>query len=342
MKSTNNGHSARAGERGPADLPRGTAGTNRRVRVGLLGCSDIARRKFLPALCTSNVAELVAVASRDGGAGQGCAVLGYDGLLSSQDVELIYLSLPNHLHEEWSIRALERGKDVICEKPLALSAASAERMLAAAEANGRLLYENIMYLHHPQHAAVRGLIAEGTIGRVTTLRTVFAIPLPQQGNFRLDPARGGGAFHDLVRYPLSAALYFLQAPPADFRGFSLERSGLTLAVHGLARTAADETFVFTVAFGQQYESYYELIGEEGKIRVDRAFTTPAELANRIMVLRGGDDASFTHPPADHFGLMLDHVCALVRGEGDFRTEHDRTRKIARLADEIEKGCPCEQ
>jgi dTDP-3,4-didehydro-2,6-dideoxy-alpha-D-glucose 3-reductase len=314
------------------------------VRVGILGCSDIARRKLVPALCRSETAVLAAVASRERekaaalAPGERYELLGYEELLCSPAVDLVYLSLPNHLHEEWTIRALEQGKHVICEKPLGLTADSVERMLRAAEQRNLLLYENLMYLHHPQHAAVKELLATGRLGRITALRSVFGFPFPQEGNFRLVPAMGGGAFHDLARYPLGTALHFLQGDISRFRGVALARDGLNVAMHGVAATSAREIFTFSIAFGQQYESFYEIVGELGKVRVERAYTTPAELANRIEVTRGTRDESFTVAASDHFQLMIEHVCALAgNGEG-VRAAHERSRRLARLAEAMERGC----
>jgi predicted dehydrogenase len=325
------------------------AGTSAdKVRVGILGCSDIARRKFIPALQGSTGAVLRGIGSRDRGKaaavnpGETCEVLGYEDLLAHPAIDLVYLSLPNHLHEEWTLRALQSGKHVICEKPLALSAASAERMLNCAGERGLLLYENLMYLHHPQHAAVKELIASGGIGRIQSLRSVFGFPFPTEGNFRLDPEKGGGAFHDLARYPLSTALYFLRGDSYQFKGYALDRNGLNVALHGIALTAAGELFSFSMAFGQQYESHYEIIGELGKIRVERAYTTPAELENLVQVSCGERDASFAVPPCDHFRLMIEHVCALVRNAGDFRETHERSRRLARLAEQMERGCHHEE
>lgn len=314
------------------------------LRVGLLGCSDIARRKFLPALHASTGAVLGAAASRSPEKARACvagtnaAALDYEELLSSAEVDLVYLSLPNHLHEEWAIRLLAAGKDVICEKPLGLSPAAVERMLAAAREHGRLLYENLMFLHHPQHAAVKALLDTGRIGRLVMLRCVFCIPLPAPGDYRLDPDRGGGARHDLARYPLATALHFLHGELRGFRGTACDRDGLNLAMQGLAMSVAGEDFRFRIAFGQPYESYYEIVGDQGSVRVARAYTPPADLANRIQVIRGGEDASFSVPAADHFRLMLEHVCALVRGGRDFRATHERSRRLAHLSEAMEKGC----
>lgn len=314
------------------------------LRIGILGCSDIAGRKFVPALLASDHAVLAAVAGRDRRKaaafvpGKNYAVYDYDELVASPEVDLIYISTPNHLHEEWTVRALEAGKHVICEKPLATSLNSAEKMLSTAEKHGVLLYENLMYLQHPQHAAVKRYLEQGHIGRITGLRTVFGFPGPPLGDFRLDPAMGGGAFHDLNRYPLSSALYFLRGAEYEFHGISFDRDRLNLAMHGVAATSADEAFSFSIAFGLQYESYYEIIGDQGKIRVERAYTTPAALANTVHVVRGDSNTSFIVPPADHFLLTINHVAALIGRSGDFRVEHARSRRLAQLAEAMERGC----
>jgi len=314
------------------------------LRVGLLGCSDIARRKFIPALAICRGAVLTAISSRlparaaefspDGS----CALCSYEELLNSPDVDLVYLSLPNHLHEEWAIRALQAGKHVICEKPLGLSPDSVERMLAAAEESGLLLYENLMFLHHPQHAALKEMVADGVIGRVRSLRTVFTIPLPRCGDFRLDPDRGGGVLQDLSRYPLGTALYHLSGVPRDFRGHSTTRDGLDLAVNGTAVTQSGEIFSYAIAFGQQYQCLYEIAGESGLIRLERAFTTPADLPGSIVVYAGSEVSELSVPPCDQFMRMIDDVAGLVRDGGDFRRFHERSRLVARLAREMEEGC----
>jgi len=321
-----------------------------RVRVGVLGCSDIARRKFMPALAKCDRAELSAVSSRSRikadqfAGGSDCLRLSHQELLASPAVDLVYLSLPNHLHEEWAIRTLEAGKHLICEKPLATSLQSAVRMLAAAVRHDRLLYENQMFLFHPQHALVKSLLASGRIGRVQALRCSFGFPLPPAGDFRLDPLQGGGAFHDLARYPLGAALHLLNGTPGGFRGQALWREGLNIAVHGTALTDAAESFSFSIAFGQQYESFYELIGEAGKIRLERAFTTPPDYGNRIMLTAADSVSWLSVPPADHFQLMIDSIAATLQSGSGYEHFNRQAGLVARLAAEMEQGCmePCHE
>lgn len=268
--------------------------------------------------------------------------MSYEDLVGDTSLDLIYISLPNHLHEEWVLRALDHGKHVICEKPLGLSVASVSRMVDRARSRGLLLFENLMFLHHPQHCAVKNVIDRGEIGRIRTVRSVFSFPCPPAGNFRLDPGRGGGAFHDLARYPLGTAWYFLQGRCLDFSGYMLDHKGLNVAVHGTALTTAQEVFIYTLAFGLPYECRYEIVGEQGSIRVDRAYTTPADMANNIRVVSGGTDASFTVPPADHFHLMIEDVCALIIQGRSFEEIHTRTLHLVEMAEQMEKGCRHEE
>lgn len=314
------------------------------IRIGVLGCSDIACRRFLPALRRSQRAQLVAVGSRDRAATQerlgACReeICTYDDLLQRADIDLIYLSLPNHLHEEWTIRALVGGKHVLCEKPLGLDAAAVRRMHDAAARHRRLLYENIMYLQHPQHAAVKELVTSGRIGRLRSLRATFTIPSLPTGNFRNDPARGGGAFHDQIRYPLSAALYFLAGQNYSFQGRSLYDGDLLTAMHGTGGTEENETFHFSIGFGLPYRSAYELNGERGSVRVERAFTTPADLASEIVVSSGGAHESIQIPPADHFLLTIEQVCELLDTPEIFPQIRARNERLALLADDLYRSC----
>lgn len=314
------------------------------VRVGVLGCSDIACRRFLPALRRSQRAELIAIGTRDRYATQerigvsSSEILSYNALLERTDIDLVYLSLPNHLHEEWTIRALMAGKHVLCEKPLGLDAAAVMRMHDVAARHERLLYENLMYLQHPQHTAIKKLAASGHLGRLRSLRATFTIPALPAKNFRNDPSCGGGTFHDQIRYPLSAALYFFSGENYIFQGRSHYDGELLTAMHGTGVTERKEIFHFSIGFGLPYQSTYELIGERGSVRVDRAFTTPANLANPIVVTIDGRDASFTVPPADHFLLTIEHVSDLLGTPEVFPQIRARNERLATLADDLYRSC----
>lgn len=315
-----------------------------RIRVGVLGCSDIARRRFLPALQKARNASLSVIAGRDlEKAKRFCpaaeyGVADYDGLLARETVDLVYISLPNHLHETWVMKALERGKHVICEKPLALSLESVRRLTDYAERKGLLLYENIMYLHHPQHRIVRDMIASGVIGRVRELKTCFGFTLTDHGGFRMKTDQGGGAFLDQARYPLSAALFFLEGTGFRFHGQAFFRNGLNVAMHAEALTDRNERFQFVIGFEQEYACWYEITGEQGSLRVDRAYTTPADFPSSIQVMTNGVARSISVPPADHFTLMLEKVCDRILRAGSYHDLYQDTRRLALLSDQVWESC----
>jgi len=274
----------------PAETVEASVPTSerRRLGVGVLGCADIARRRFLPALARCRGARLAAVASRDRAraaavaAPFGAAATDYLGLLRRQDVDLVYVALPGHLHEPWAVAALEHGKHVLCEKPLALSAAAVERMLATAARRGRLLLENLMFLRHPQHREVAALLAARHPGAPARLRCTFHIPSPPPGDHRLDPERGGGALHDLGRYPLGAAWQLLGGEVVEVARCAVERrAGLVGAVEAEAVTAGGGALAMSIAFGRPYECWYELGAAGGAWRLDRAFTPPADHRCRV-------------------------------------------------------------
>jgi len=314
------------------------------VRIGILGCSDIARRRFLPALQKTRNAELVAIASRDvekakqWAPAAGCAAMRYEELLSSEQVDLVYLSLPNHLHEEWAMKALEQGKHVIGEKPLALSAEAVARLTGYAEQKGLLLYENIMYLHHPQHHLIKKMIAANCIGKVRSLRTGFAFPLSDRNNFRMKTEQGGGAFLDQARYPLSAALFFLNGATYSFKGHSFFRGDLNVGMNACAVTDAGEVFSCSIGFEQQYECWYEIIGEQGKLRLDRAYTTPADQENTLVLTTGRKVTSIPISSADHFALMVEHVGELILQRKGYQGAHRDAQRLARFTEQLQAGC----
>jgi len=316
----------------------------RRIPVGILGCSDIARRRFLPALQKARNASLSVIASRDIEKAKRFYpqaeydVAAYDGLLAGDNVDLVYVSLPNHLHETWVIKALEQGKHVICEKPLAPTFEAVKRMTEYAEQKKLLLCENIMYLHHPRHQIVKNMIASGAIGTVTELRTSFGFMLRDREGFRMTADEGGGSFLDQARYPLSAALFFLAGAAYRFEGRSFFRSGLNVAMKATALTDCNERFTFSIGFEQQYECWYEIIGEKGTLRIDRAYTAPADLASTIQVIAEGHATSVSVPAADHFTLMLERVCDMILQERSYGDLYRDAKRLALLAEQARESC----
>lgn len=277
------------------------------VRIGVLGCAGIAQRRMLPAMAADPEVELVAVASRDAAKARatadrfGCrAVHGYAELLARGDVDAVYVPLPAALHARWVEAALNAGKHVLAEKPLTTEWAVTKRLVEQAAAARLALMENVMFVHHPQHAVVRHLLADGTIGELRLFQAWFAIPRLPDDDIRHDPLLGGGALWDTGVYPVRAALYFL-GEELRVEGASLVTgAGRTVDTAGAALLSTPRGVAVQLSFGLDhgYRSAYELWGSEGRMSVERAFTPAADHTPCIRVERGTGTEEIRLSPDD--------------------------------------------
>ena len=294
------------------------------VRIGILGCANIARRKMLPALTRVPSLRTAAIASRRLPAAQelterfgGVAVEGYQALLDREDVDAVYIPLPTGLHAHWVEQALLAGKHVLCEKPLTTSLAGSARLVALARERGLTLLENFMFLHHAQHAAVRDLIGEGLIGEVRTFTGVFAFPPPAPGDIRYRPELGGGALLDAGVYPVRAAQYFL-GPELSVAGASLcedVETGVDVAGSALLSSPAGTTAQLTWGFRHSYRCVYEILGSAGRIVLDRAFTPPETWRPVVCIERQDHVEERTLPADDQFANVAAAFAQTVAGTG---------------------------
>ncbi|MGW6907358.1 Gfo/Idh/MocA family protein [Streptomyces sp. NPDC054940] len=294
------------------------------VRIGVIGCADIALRRMLPAMATASGVEVTAVASRDGtkaaeaGRAYGCRpVRGYAELLELDDVQAVYVPLPAALHAEWVEAALRAGKHVLAEKPLTTERARTEELMALARARGLVLMENVMFVHHAQHATVRRLVDSGAIGALRAFHACFAVPRRPDGDIRHQPELGGGALFDVGVYPLRAALHFL-GPDLEVAGAVLthgprrqvDTSGAVL-LHTRAGVSAQLSFGLEHA----YRSGYELWGSEGRIVLDHAFTPPADHHPLVRVERPPGAEELRLAPDDQVANTVSaFVTAVRRGD----------------------------
>ncbi len=194
---------------------------SKRIRFGVLGAAKIAREKVIPGMRSCRSAEVVAIASRDGArAAETAAALGlprffdsYEALIADPAIDAIYIPLPNHLHATWTIRALEAGKHVLCEKPIGLNAAEAEAIAAAAARTGRHAAEAFMIRHHPQWLRAREIVRSGDIGPVRSIHTAFCYRNIDPANVRNRADIGGGALYDIGCYGIAGPRFLFESEP---------------------------------------------------------------------------------------------------------------------------------
>ena len=241
------------------------------VRWGILSTARINHKLLAGAREAAGV-EVVAVGSRDRARGEAFAAghgIGrvhgsYEDLLADDDVEAVYIPLPNSLHVPWAITALEAGKHVLCEKPLTRRAAEAERAFDAADRAGRLLMEAFMWRYHPQTAALEQHAAD--IAPLRVVRAAFGFPLPDDdtGNVRLQSDLEGGALMDVGCYCVSA-LRLLCGEPAGVGGMLVERAGVDGRFAGVLRFDGDVLGLFDCGFDVPPRGVIEVVGEGGSL-----------------------------------------------------------------------------
>jgi xylose dehydrogenase (NAD/NADP) len=245
------------------------------MRWGLLSTADISRAIVHGAWGTDE-ATVVAVASRSGSRAERYAREhgierahgSYEALLEDPDVEAIYNPLPNSMHVPWSVRALEAGKHVLCEKPMTRRAAEAEEAFAAAERAGRLLEEAFMWRHHPQTRRLRELLDEGAIGRLRHVRASFAFPLHDHGDIRMQAALDGGSLMDVGCYCLSGLRLIAGAEPERVAAEQvLGGGGVDIAFCATLRFPDDVIGQFDCGFAGPKRHDLEAIGEEGRLQL---------------------------------------------------------------------------
>ncbi len=266
----------------------------RRLNWGLLSTARI-NRSIIPAIRQAGRAELVAVASRSKSRADQYAAAwdiprthgSYPALLEDPDVDVVYVSLPNSLHAEWTIKALEAGKHVLCEKPLALSVAECNRIIDASRAAGRVAMEAVMYLYHPLLDRVRGLVRGGAVGEVTMVRGELAFLLDRPNDVRWDPQLGGGALWDIGSYPVSFIRWIAGEPDHVFGWQTLSTSGVDATFAGLLHYNGRMLGVFHCSFLEPYRSHVEVAGTGGTLVVERPY--PVVEQSRLLLRGLGDD-----------------------------------------------------
>ncbi|TCJ89905.1 NDP-hexose-3-ketoreductase [Nocardia alba] len=315
------------------------------VRFGVLGCSDVAIRKMIPALLAEPDAELAVVASRDGDRARaltervgGIAVQGYDTLLARHDVDAVYIPLPAMLHARWIEAAVESGKHVLVEKPMTTNAAETSRIFGLAADRGVVVLESFTFLHHSQHARIGELLRSGTIGSLVSFASAFTIPPPPQGDIRHRPDLGGGALVDIGVYPLRAALLHLGSE-VEVHSAVLRVSRATGAVISGSVLVSDPAGVGgQLSFGmeQSYRCEYSLFGTTGHLTLSRAFTPPDNHVPVLDLVGGDGPSTLSLAPDRQFHNTVRRFCAAVRRRVDLGPDTAASIRLAELLDQVDR------
>lgn len=326
------------------------------TRWGLLGAGWISRRAIAPAMHSAHGATLEAVAARDLGRAAALsprrlAARDYASIIDDPDVDAVYIALSNDSHLPWAVRALEAGKAVLCEKPLGCNAEEARHMRDVAESTGGLLVEATWNLWHPRTARAAALVASDAIGAVTGVHGAFVFDGVDEGNYRLDPARGGGALLDVGCYPLTGATWAVRAQgvaaaPAAVKPVEVgpvEVGSVEVVSGGLGvdlTTAAilrlgDVPVQIRASFIETGFESLVIEGQHGLIEFTGNDTYTSWLRPSALRVLDRDGERVEHfAPVDPYRLMIEAVSSAIRGEGGWLPDPQWSLTVAEAMDAI--------
>ena len=311
------------------------------MRIAIWGIGSHIQRNIIPAFERSRRTQLVALHTRNedvlnevAAATGALAYREVEDLLSSPEVDAIYIAAPTGLHAEMGLAAIAAGKHVWCEKPMTVNLAQTTSLIDAAAAAGLVALECDMFLHHPQFLELKRLVQSETLGPIASATGRFGFPHLPKSDFRYSVAMGGGALLDAGFYPVAAATALLGSRLALAVALRVLKEGGGVDMGGTALAAVDgRAALLDWGFGRSYRNEIEVWCEYGVIKVQRAFSKPAELATRIIVNpQSGDEWTIPIAAADHFALMFDDFAKVTVGETAVDSRQVLAR--ARLLDAI--------
>ena len=297
-----------------------------KVRWGVLGVAKIATEKVIPAMQQGRWSEVVAIASRDGErASTAARALGlarahgsYEALIDDSEIEAIYNPLPNHLHVPWTIRALEAGKHVLCEKPIGLTVADAEQLIEARNRTGKKVQEAFMVRTHPQWLRVQALIRDGRIGELRSVAGYFSYFNRDADNIRNVPDYGGGAMMDIGCYLIHTSRMLFGSEQR--RVVALVDRDPDLRIDRLSSLMLDFDRGHAIGTCSTQAAAYQrmqVVGTRGRIEIEIPFNAPADRACRVLVddgqdLFGGGIETIDVPAVDQYTVQGDLFSRAIR------------------------------
>lgn len=296
--------------------------TDRILNWGLLSTAHI-NSALIPPLRLSPRNRVLGVASRDKEKAMAYAKEwqipraygSYEAMLADPEIDVVYISLPNSMHCEWTVKAAQAGKHILCEKPLALTVAEIDSMAAAAKKAGVVLAEAFMYLHHPQTIMTKQLVDAGAIGRLSHIRGSYTFPLPPEGLIRLDPALGGGSIWDTGCYPISFARFVTGSEPVEAFGWqTLGSTGVDESFSGSLRFPGDILMQFNTGFHTPWWPSFELAGSDAILTFTQHPFNPGFNAGIRLVRRDKEEIIRVPDQAHYLGEVEDMADAVLLGK----------------------------
>ncbi|WP_170586213.1 Gfo/Idh/MocA family protein [Ruegeria arenilitoris] len=316
------------------------------VQWGILGAAKFARQFMGPAIHAASGARLAALATSDPAKAEPfqafCPDLkvfdDYDALLASSEIEAVYIPLPNHLHVEWSLKALDVGKHVLCEKPMTMRAEEFEALIHKRDQTGLLAAEAYMIVHHPQWQHVRDLIADGAIGDLVHVTGAFSFDnRTDTGNIRNRAETGGGGLRDIGVYVIGSARFATGQEPDAVQSAIRWEDGIDAFTEIRAQFPG---FTYSAYVSIRMHPHQEMVfhGERGLIRLTAPFNARVFGEARVELHRPGLEVLVTRFPADdHYKLQVEAFCRSVRAGDEYPCPLEFSRGTQAMIDRVFDG-----
>jgi xylose dehydrogenase (NAD/NADP) len=320
-----------------------------KLRWGILGVAEINNR-LIPAFRASKTAELRAISSRSFDKARAAAVKddipvpygSYDALLADPDIDAVYIPLPNHMHDEWTRKAADAGKHVLCEKPLTVHADEAEKLVAYCRAKKVRLMDGFMWPHHPRTHKIRKLLDDGAIGPVRKVNAAFTFNLEglPTSNIRMKPEMGGGGLLDVGCYTTFAIRWWMGAEPVSVWATGTFVNGVDVAMSGVMTFADGRTANFDNGFVHPMRTWVEIVGTTKTLRIPNLWIPDDKAAFHVCTQKGefGEEVEVHETPGEEQMVhMLDDFAAAVRENREPYPNPDEAVKTLRVLDAIAKS-----
>ena len=310
-----------------------------------MGTATIAANALIPAIRQTKSGVVHAVASRNLEKARSFAEThdipnafgSYEELLSDPEVDAVYIPLPVSMHAEWSLKAAEAGKPVLCEKPLTANVDDARNMMEVFQAKGLLLSEALMYRYHPLNRKAAEMVKQGAVGKPAEIRSRFMITSPA-GDIRRDAGLGGGALLDVGCYCLSVQRFITGEEPLNVKASGIIKDGVDVNVSGTLHFPSGVLGSFSCGLNSVFDCSYEVIGSEGRIVVDRgamcAWPGEAFTIKHWQGEHGDTYEEITIPEANHYVVMVEDFHAALLGEKPMEFPMEDTLRNMELINQV--------
>ncbi len=313
------------------------------VQFGVLGAAKFARQYMAPAIHAANGARLAGLATSDAAKAEPfqafCPDLtvydSYDALLDDPEIEAVYIPLPNHMHVEWSLRALDAGKHVLCEKPMTMQAAEFDALIEKRDQTGLLAAEAYMIVHHPQWQFVQKLIADGAIGKLVHVTGAFSFDNREETtNIRNRAETGGGGLRDIGVYVIGGARFVTGQEPSAVQSAIRWQDDIDTFTEIRAQFPG---FTYSAYVSIRMHPHQEMVfhGEGGVIRLTAPFNARVFGEARVELHRPGLEVQVTRFPGDdHYKLQVEAFCRSVRDGAAYPCPLEFSRGTQEMIDRV--------